>query len=116
LLLRIREAISSESNTSAKSAVNGKPRSILISPKQAFLAIRAIAKHCLQHHRMGKMPHSITTNLSLEEFLETFLKQGTMTQSEALRQAQLSMVKNTSPQNYSHPYYWAPFVLIGNGF
>jgi CHAT domain-containing protein len=44
------------------------------------------------------------------------LSKSTMTKSEALRQAQLSMIKNTSPQNYSHPYYWAPFVLIGNGF
>jgi CHAT domain-containing protein len=43
------------------------------------------------------------------------LSKGTMTKSEALRQAQLSMIKDTSPQNYSHPYYWAPFILIGNG-
>jgi CHAT domain-containing protein/Tfp pilus assembly protein PilF len=43
------------------------------------------------------------------------LSKGTMTKSEALRQAQLSMLKSTSPQNYSHPYYWAPFILIGNG-
>jgi CHAT domain-containing protein/ribosomal protein L18 len=44
------------------------------------------------------------------------LSKGTMTKSEALQQAQLSMIQNTSPQNYSHPYYWAPFILIGNGF
>ena len=33
------------------------------------------------------------------------------TKAEALRQAQLSLL-NTP--NYSHPFYWAPFVLIGN--
>jgi CHAT domain-containing protein/Tfp pilus assembly protein PilF len=44
------------------------------------------------------------------------LSKGTMTKSEALQQAQLSMIQNTSPQNYSHPYYWAPFILIGNGW
>jgi CHAT domain-containing protein/Tfp pilus assembly protein PilF len=56
---------------------------------------------------------------STGELMKSFyqnLSKGTMTKSEALRQAQLSMIKNTSPQNYSHPYYWAPFVLIGNGF
>jgi CHAT domain-containing protein len=55
---------------------------------------------------------------STSELMKSFyqnLSKGTMTKSEALRQAQLSMLKNTSPQNYSHPYYWAPFILIGNG-
>jgi CHAT domain-containing protein/Tfp pilus assembly protein PilF len=55
---------------------------------------------------------------STSELMKSFyqnLSKGTMTKSEALRQSQLSMIKNTSPQNYSHPYYWAPFILIGNG-
>jgi CHAT domain-containing protein len=34
-----------------------------------------------------------------------------ITKAEALRQAQLALLKN--PQ-YSHPYFWAPFVLVGN--
>ncbi len=34
-----------------------------------------------------------------------------ITKAQALRQAQLSLLKN--PQ-YNHPYYWAAFVLIGN--
>ncbi|MEA5466756.1 CHAT domain-containing protein [Leptothoe sp. PORK10 BA2] len=34
-----------------------------------------------------------------------------ITKAEALRQAQLSMLKTS---NYSHPFYWASFVLIGN--
>ncbi len=33
------------------------------------------------------------------------------TKAEALRQAQISLIKN---KHYSHPFYWAPFVLIGN--
>ncbi|MEO0843030.1 MAG: CHAT domain-containing protein [Cyanobacteria bacterium J06643_5] len=32
-----------------------------------------------------------------------------MTKAEALRQAQISMAKD-----YAHPYFWAPFILIGN--
>ncbi|MDZ8032695.1 CHAT domain-containing protein [Nostoc sp. DedSLP04] len=63
------------------------------------------------------------------------LKQGTFTKAEALRQAQIALIntsKNTEskqrgssieiealPSNVSdrlsHPYYWAPFILIGNG-
>jgi CHAT domain-containing protein/tetratricopeptide (TPR) repeat protein len=66
------------------------------------------------------------------------LATGTMTKAEALRQAQLAMLgkdtkgtqqargdsfklpttdgsKPTIAHNLSHPYYWAPFILIGNG-
>jgi CHAT domain-containing protein len=41
----------------------------------------------------------------------TALKQPGITRAEALRQAQLSLLR--SP-DYQHPYYWAPFVLVGN--
>ncbi|MFN6444552.1 MAG: tetratricopeptide repeat protein [Nostoc sp. DedSLP05] len=63
------------------------------------------------------------------------LKLGNLTKTEALRQAQIALIntsKNTKgkqrgnsieiealPSNVSdrlsHPYYWAPFILIGNG-
>ncbi|GBO54941.1 high-affnity carbon uptake protein Hat/HatR [Pseudanabaena sp. lw0831] len=51
------------------------------------------------------------------------------TKSEALRQAQISMLRNTlkvkenifeiderlpTPANFSHPYYWSGFTIIGN--
>ncbi|MCC5632156.1 CHAT domain-containing protein [Nostoc sphaeroides CHAB 2801] len=39
------------------------------------------------------------------------LNQPGVTKAEALRQAQLSLLR--SP-NYRRPYYWAPFVLVGN--
>jgi CHAT domain-containing protein len=61
-----------------------------------------------------------------------------MTKAEALQSAQLALINESSvvangdrrsiavlsnhdevnPANalsYSHPYYWAPFILIGNG-
>jgi CHAT domain-containing protein/tetratricopeptide (TPR) repeat protein len=71
--------------------------------------------------------------------LYTQLKQGNTSKTEALRQAQLTLIQGkgqTSSKNragisvnpttgkeapqqtaidYSHPYYWAPFILIGNG-
>ncbi len=39
------------------------------------------------------------------------ISQGTATKAEALRQAQLSLKQEPG---FGHPYYWAPFVLIGN--
>ena len=70
--------------------------------------------------------------------LATESKQGKMTKAAALRLAQLSLlhgtgetttdkqrgigIVNTNPQGtrstaapFSHPFFWAPFVLIGNG-
>ena len=47
-----------------------------------------------------------------------------MTKAEALRQAQLSLLNNTpldceqsttENSDFSHPHYWTPFILIGNG-
>ncbi|MBV8099254.1 MAG: CHAT domain-containing protein [Verrucomicrobia bacterium] len=35
------------------------------------------------------------------------------TKGEALRQAQLDLLQNADGK-YSHPVYWAPFVIIGN--
>lgn len=41
----------------------------------------------------------------------TTLKQPGISRAEALRQAQLSLLRS---RDYQHPYYWAPFVLVGN--
>jgi CHAT domain-containing protein len=45
------------------------------------------------------------------ETLYQGLSQPQITKAEAVRQAQLSLLKS---DRYSHPYYWAPFVLVGN--
>ncbi|PSF39001.1 hypothetical protein C7H19_02815 [Aphanothece hegewaldii CCALA 016] len=37
--------------------------------------------------------------------------QGDLSKAEAVRQAQLYLLRSSQ---YHHPYYWAPFVLIGN--
>ena len=50
------------------------------------------------------------TFLLMDAFYKA-LQQGN-TKTEALRQAQTAMINS----QYNHPYYWAPFILIGNGF
>ena len=49
------------------------------------------------------------------------LKTGNVTKAEALRQAQLALISGSASNgkempNLTHPYYWAPFILIGDGF
>jgi CHAT domain-containing protein len=50
------------------------------------------------------------TSIIMREFY-TQLKQRNITKAEAIKRAQINMLKN--PQ-YEHPYYWAPYVLVGN--
>ncbi|WP_206169394.1 CHAT domain-containing protein [Variovorax gossypii] len=68
---------------------------------------------------------------STAQFMQRFytLRQDgkTVSKSEALQRAQLEMLRGggnlregmtsasfTSPRQYSHPYFWAPFILLGN--
>jgi CHAT domain-containing protein len=36
------------------------------------------------------------------------------TKAAALRSAQLTLLRGEEVENYTHPYFWAPFVLMGN--
>ncbi|NEO90119.1 MAG: tetratricopeptide repeat protein [Moorea sp. SIO3G5] len=51
------------------------------------------------------------TQVLMDAFYQTMLK-GNITIAEALRQAQIGLINS----HYNSPYYWAPFILIGNGF
>lgn len=51
-----------------------------------------------------------STAILMSEFYRR-LVQSNLTKAEALRQAQLALLNNPK---YNHPYYWSPFVLIGN--
>jgi CHAT domain-containing protein len=51
-----------------------------------------------------------STAVFISQFYQTFTKPG-ITRAEAVRQAQLALLKQP---NFSHPYYWAPFILVGN--
>ncbi len=57
-----------------------------------------------------------STSVLMSEFyriLATRTSQKTMTKAEALRQAQRSLIREGG--NFARPYFWAPFILIGNG-
>ena len=51
-----------------------------------------------------------STSRLISEFYHRLTQPG-MTKAEALRGAQLSLLNS---QEYNHPYYWSPFVLVGN--
>jgi CHAT domain-containing protein len=53
-----------------------------------------------------------STSLLMTKFYEKLTQPKTkLTKAEALRQAQLALVDS---EKYRHPFYWAPFVLVGN--
>jgi CHAT domain-containing protein/tetratricopeptide (TPR) repeat protein len=43
------------------------------------------------------------------------LKAGNATKAEALHKAQIALLNNSNKTEFNHPYYWAAFILIGNG-
>jgi len=52
-----------------------------------------------------------STSLLMSDFYSRWLAHPADGKAESLRQAQLALVQK---QNYAHPFFWAPFVLIGN--
>ncbi|MEA5463908.1 CHAT domain-containing protein [Leptothoe sp. PORK10 BA2] len=70
------------------------------------------------------------TQILMGEFYKALLL-GNLSKTAALQQAQLALINinensdrgglelaesiGLDPNNLSHPYYWAPFILIGNG-
>ncbi|MGK7872653.1 MAG: CHAT domain-containing protein [Xenococcaceae cyanobacterium] len=66
-----------------------------------------------------------STSLLMQRFYCTLANGKTsITKAEALRKAQISLLNNTSLEcerspsgnnDFTHPHYWSPFILIGNG-
>jgi CHAT domain-containing protein len=63
-----------------------------------------------------------STSRLMSDFYTLLTRRSDTTKSDALQQAQMAMLRgSTAAQSearvtsvYAHPYYWAPFVLIGN--
>lgn len=79
---------------------------------RAPLGISGVALKAKVRSAMGSL-WSISDDATVK-FMEQFygnLMSGKMTKSEALRNAQISFIKDGE---FSHPYFWSPFILIGN--
>ncbi|BAY98742.1 hypothetical protein NIES37_26940 [Tolypothrix tenuis PCC 7101] len=83
-----------------------------------------------------------STSLLMQQFYANLAKDNHPTKAQALRQAQLSLLRSNNSANsnvergainveavpgapitpkrnltnFTHPYYWAPFILMGNGW
>jgi CHAT domain-containing protein/tetratricopeptide (TPR) repeat protein len=63
-----------------------------------------------------------STSLLMRRFYSLREGRSGMSKAEAMRQAQLGLLRPEVPQEninnpkrlYAHPYFWAPFILIGN--
>ena len=73
----------------------------------AGIAIRSGARSTIAS--LWSVEDSATATF-MENFYQELAKSGT-TKADALRSAQLSLVKKPA---FTHPFYWAPFVLVGN--
>ena len=73
----------------------------------AGVAVRAGARSTLAS--LWSVADDSTAQL-VSEFYRRLIENGE-TKADALRQAQLSLLRS---EEYGHPYYWAPFVMVGN--
>jgi CHAT domain-containing protein len=51
-----------------------------------------------------------STTILMQRFYENFIQKKLST-TDALHQARITMIRDGQ---YAHPFFWAPFVLIGN--
>lgn len=73
----------------------------------AGVAVRSGARSTLA--TLWSVDDESTATLMAKFYQE--LAQANVTKAEALRQAQLALLQQS---RFRHPYYWAPFVLLGN--
>lgn len=59
-----------------------------------------------------------STRLLMQKFYERRTGPPPMSKSQALKEAQLRLldgrIKGPDGKSYAHPYYWSPFILLGN--
>jgi len=57
-----------------------------------------------------------STRLLMQQLYKLRSENTHISKAEALRQAQLKLLygRIEAKGNYSHPYFWAPFVMMGN--
>jgi len=91
---------------SACQTASGDKRAIL---GLAGLALRSGARSTLA--TLWSVNDKSTADLMTKFYQNLSQPELKISKAEALRKAQIDLLKNPE---YSHPYFWAPFVLIGN--
>ncbi|MUG97804.1 CHAT domain-containing protein [Scytonema sp. UIC 10036] len=76
----------------------------------AGIAVRAGARSTLA--TLWQVKDESTAAFAIQFY--KVLKNEKLTKAQALRQAQLYLIEKHPNTNYRLPYYWAPFVLVGN--
>jgi CHAT domain-containing protein len=76
----------------------------------AGIAVRAGARSTLA--TLWQVKDESTAAFAIQFY--KVLKDHKLTKAQALRQAQLYLMQQHPNTNYRLPYYWAPFVLVGN--
>ncbi len=76
----------------------------------AGIAVRAGARSTLA--TLWQVKDESTAAFAIQFY--KVLKDDKLTKAQALRQAQLYLMEKHPNTNYRLPYYWAPFVLVGN--
>lgn len=89
---------------SACETAEGDKRAVL---GLAGLAVRSGARSTLAS--LWSVDDESTTELMVKFY--QFLTQKKLSKAESLRQSQLELLQHSQ---FSHPYYWAPFILVGN--
>lgn len=77
----------------------------------AGIAVRSQARSTLA--TLWRVDDASTTNLMVK-FYQELKDNPRLPKAEALRRAQKYLLLEAANSNYKLPYYWAPFVLVGN--
>jgi CHAT domain-containing protein len=102
---------------------SGKPIELLIlsacetasGDKRAALGLAGVAIRAGARTTLASLWQ--INDASTAEFMIEFYQQlnlGQATKAEALRNAQIKFLKESSSRDYNRPYYWASFILVGN--
>ena len=110
-LLRVREE-----------TINAKPIELLVmsacqtasGDKRAALGIAGVAVRSGARSTLATLwsVKDDSTVALMDKFYQQLAKpSASTTKAEALRQAQVSLIHS---EDFEHPFYWAPFILVGN--
>ena len=75
----------------------------------AGMAVRSGARSTVA--TLWSVKDESTTRLIDEFYQQLIQPQSINNKAEALRKAQIALIKS---QDFNHPFYWSPFVLVGN--